>query len=67
MSRLWCVLVAVAFVMGCGSSPNTPNDKVMTDARHSHYHVHGAGIDHGHTHPEFVNGGHTHEHGDHGH
>jgi len=58
-------LVAAGFVTGCGSPSDGTSDNVMTEARHVHYHVHGAGVDHGHTHPDFVNGGHTHEHGNH--
>lgn len=58
-------LVAAGLVTGCGSPSNRMSDNVMTEARHAHYHVHGAGVDHGHTHPDFANGGHTHEHGNH--
>lgn len=45
-------------VGGCGGPD--PNEPLMNEAVHSHYHVHAADASHGHAHDAF--GGHTHSH-----
>lgn len=61
----WCVVVAV-LVPGCGSPiTDASGERIMTDAKHTHYHVHGPDTDHGHAHTDFSAGGHTHEHDGH--
>lgn len=63
MSRFHLGLAVAILVSGCGSpAADTAGERIMTDAEHSHYHVHGPNVDHGHTHADFTAGGHTHEH-----
>lgn len=57
-------LLLLAMCLGCSSEEPLAdeNPAVMVEGDHSHYHVHGPGIEHDHTHdPEFV-GGHEHQH-----
>ena len=66
MLRLHFVIVGLIGIVGCTPAPSsTSDDRVMTAASHTHYHVHGPEIDHGHTHADFTAGGHTHAHDGH--
>ncbi|NBW96033.1 MAG: hypothetical protein EBR28_04725 [Planctomycetia bacterium] len=65
MTRLWLSVVAACCIGGCAPSSSIDPERVMIDTKHSHFHVHGPGIEHGHVHAGFVAGGHTHEHDGH--
>jgi hypothetical protein len=57
--------LAVAFVAlligGCGRTGDSSHP-VMTEAQHTHYHVHAVDASHEHSHPGDDLGGHTHTH-----
>jgi hypothetical protein len=64
-TRLAIALAYIVFVIGCTQSSEHSDPSLvqpMIETRHSHYHVHGTGIDHGHTHDDFAAGGHAHDH-----
>src|SRR5688500_10371781 len=61
LRRISAVVLLILFATGCGSSDATTRP-IMTEAQHSHYHVHAPDVKHDHTHPEGVVGGHSHAH-----
>lgn len=61
--RVWVVGVLTLAVGGCGGSGDAASHAMMTEAQHSHYHVHAVDAAHEHTHPDDVAlGGHVHSH-----
>ena len=58
------VIGFIAFaISGCDGSSSSLSQAIMTDAQHSHYHVHAVDASHEHTHSDNAEfGGHVHSH-----
>ena len=62
VQRLAIAYVFALLLAGCSGSSSNSGDPVMTEPKHTHYHVHSDEVKHDHQHDDFDAAAHEHRH-----